>query len=212
MGPNWKQNARFPILVKWLDCKERLSLQVHPPKKIAKKLGGQPKTENWYVANTTENSGLFIGFKKITEGHGSFLQGKKGNNLLLEELNILPLICYEIIFPELTQKANKNTNLIVNISEDGWFGHSIGPQQHFAKAIFRSIENNSFLVRSANKGISAIINNKGEIVKRLNTFETGSIEMDIPLLKTEYKNKNDLIFFILLFTYLTIFFIFKNKD
>jgi mannose-6-phosphate isomerase len=67
MGPNWKQNARFPILVKWLDCKERLSLQVHPPKKIAKKLGGQPKTENWYVANTTENSGLFIGFKKITD-------------------------------------------------------------------------------------------------------------------------------------------------
>ena len=67
-------------------------------------------------------------------------------------------------------------------------------------------------MRSANKGISAIINNKGEIVKRLNTFETGSIEMDIPLLKTEYKNKNDLIFFILLFTYLFIFLIFKNKN
>ena len=67
MGPNWKQNARFPILVKWLDCKERLSLQVHPPKRIAKKLGGQPKTENWYVANTTANSGLFIGFKKNTD-------------------------------------------------------------------------------------------------------------------------------------------------
>lgn len=67
MGPNWNQNARFPILVKWLDCKERLSLQVHPPKKIAKLLGGQPKTENWYIANTTENSGLFIGFKKVTD-------------------------------------------------------------------------------------------------------------------------------------------------
>ena len=102
--------------------------------------------------------------------------------------------------------------MIVNISEDGWFGNSIGPHQHFAKAIFRSIENNSFLVRSANKGISAIINNKGEIVKRLDTFETGSIEMDIPLLKTEYKNKNDLIFFVLLFTYLLIFLIFKNKN
>ncbi len=153
-----------------------------------------------------------FGLKKITEGHGSFSEGKIEQNISINNLNILPLICYEIIFPQLTQKANKNTNLIVNISEDGWFGNSIGPHQHFAKAIFRSIENNSFLVRSANKGISAIINNKGEIVKKLNTFETGSIEMDIPLLKTEYKNKNDLIFFILLFTYLSIFLIFKNKN
>ena len=117
----------------------------------------------------------------------------------------------EIIFTELIQKTSNKTNLIVNISEDGWFGNSIGPHQHFAKAIFRSIENNSFLVRSANKGISAIINNKGEITKKLNTHETGSIEMNIPLLNSEFKNKNDLIFFILLFTYLFIFLIFKNK-
>ena len=149
--------------------------------------------------------------KKITQGYGSFSKGKIQQNISINKLNILPLICYEIIFPELAQKANLNTNLMVNISEDGWFGNSIGPHQHFAKAIFRSIENNSFLVRSANKGISAIINNKGEIVKKLNTFETGTVEMDIPLLKSEYKNKNDLIFFILLFTYLTIFLIFKKK-
>ena len=108
--------------------------------------------------------------KKITQGYGSFSKGKIQQNISINKLNILPLICYEIIFPELAQKANLNTNLMVNISEDGWFGNSIGPHQHFAKAIFRSIENNSFLVRSANKGISAIINNKGEIVKKLNTY------------------------------------------
>jgi mannose-6-phosphate isomerase len=67
MGPNWDPNAAFPILVKWLDCKERLSLQVHPPEEIAKQLGGQPKTENWYIANSTEKAGLFIGFKKPTD-------------------------------------------------------------------------------------------------------------------------------------------------
>ena len=122
------------------------------------------------------------------------------------------MICYEIIFPEITQKSNKNTNLIVNISEDGWFGNSIGPHQHFVKAKFRAIENNSFLVRSANKGISAIINNKGEVEKKLDSSETGSIEMDIPIFKSEYKNKNDLIFFILLFTYLITFLIFKNRN
>ena len=67
MGPNWDQNARFPILVKWLDCKERLSLQVHPPKNIANELGGEPKTENWYIADASNDSGLFIGLKKCTK-------------------------------------------------------------------------------------------------------------------------------------------------
>ena len=152
-----------------------------------------------------------FGLKKITQGHSSFSRGQIQKQIKIDKLSILPLICYEIIFPELIQKAENETNLIVNISEDGWFGNSIGPHQHFAKAIFRSIENNTFLVRSANKGISAIINNKGEIIKRLNNNETGNIEIDIPLLKSEYKNKNDLIFFILLITYLIIFLIFKIK-
>ncbi len=152
-----------------------------------------------------------LGLKKITQGHGSFSNGKTQKNFEIENLNILPLICYEIIFPELIQKAESKSNLIVNISEDGWFGSSIGPQQHFAKAIFRAIENNTFLVRSANKGITAIVSNKGEIIKKLDINESGSIEMQVPLLKSEYKNKNDLIFFILLFTYLIIFFIFKNN-
>ena len=150
------------------------------------------------------------GLKKITQGYDSFAKGKKQENIKFNNLNLLTLICYEIIFPELIQKSSEKTNLIVNISEDGWFGDSIGPHQHFAKAIFRSIESNLFLIRSANKGITAIINNKGEVIKKLNTHETGVIEMEIPLLDSKNKNKNDLIFFILLFTYLFIFLIFKN--
>ncbi len=146
-----------------------------------------------------------FGLKKITEGHGSFLKGKKQKNLKVGEFNILPLVCYEIIFPELIQKADQKTNLIVNISEDGWFGNSIGPYQHFAKGIFRAIENNTYLLRSANKGISAIINNKGQIIKKLDTNEAGSIEVEIPLIKNKNKNKNDLIFFVLLITYIFIF-------
>ena len=152
-----------------------------------------------------------IGLKKITEGHGSFLRGEKGNNIIFDKLNILPLICYEIIFPNLVQSSNKNTNLIVNISEDGWFGNSIGPSQHFAKSIFRAIENNTFLVRSANKGISAIVNNKGEVVKRLNSYEAGHIQLQVPLIQNKNRNKNDLIFFVLLFTYIFIFYFYKEK-
>ena len=152
-----------------------------------------------------------FGLKKITEGHGSFLRGNKNNNLSIYKMNILPLICYEVIFTNLIQKSNLDTNLIINISEDAWFGNSIGPHQHFAKAIFRAIENNTFVVRSANKGISAFINNNGKVIKRLEPDEVGNIELNVPLIDNNIGNKNDLIFFILLFTYLIIFLIFKNK-
>ena len=152
-----------------------------------------------------------FGFKKITEGHGSFLRGNKNNNISINKINFLPLICYEVIFTDLVQKSNLNTNLIINISEDGWFGNTIGPDQHFAKSIFRAVENNTFLLRSANKGISAIIDNKGKIVKRLNRNEAGSIEFEVPLINSN-KIKNDLIFFILLITYLFIFLIYKKKN
>ena len=154
-----------------------------------------------------------IGIKKITEGYGSFLKGENQENIIIDEINILPLICYEIIFPKLVQQSNRDTNLIINISEDAWFGNSIGPHQHFSKAIFRAIEQNSYLVRSANRGFSAIINNKGQIINKLNPTEAGNIELSVPLIKTENKNKNDLIFFVLLITYVFIFYFNKiNND
>ena len=152
-----------------------------------------------------------FGLKKITEGYGSFLKGNENKSLVIDELNILPLICYEVIFPELIQKSDLDTNLVVNISEDGWFGNSIGPDQHFSKSIFRAVESNTFFLRSANKGISAIIDNKGNVIKQLNRNEAGSIEMDVPLIKSN-KIKNDLIFFALLITYLLIFIIYKKKN
>ena len=152
-----------------------------------------------------------FGLKKVTEGHGSFLKAEKQDNLVVGDLNILPLICYEIIFPQLTQSA-KQTNLIINISEDGWFGKSIGPSQHFAKAIFRAIEHNSFLIRSANQGVTAIVDNKGKLIKKLNPSETGNIELEVPLIQNQNRNKNDLIFFILLITYIFIFNLNKKND
>ena len=153
----------------------------------------------------------FFGLKKITEGHGSFLKGDNQKNLKINNLSILPLICYEIIFTEMVQKSHQDTNLLINISEDGWFGDSIGPYQHFAKSIFRAIEHNSFLVRSTNKGISAIINNKGQVIKKLGLSEAGNIELEVPLIESKYRNKNDLIFFILLITYILVFNILKKN-
>lgn len=66
MGPQWMPDQKFPILVKWLDCSERLSLQVHPPELVAKKFSGEPKTENWYIGYASNDAGLFVGLKKRT--------------------------------------------------------------------------------------------------------------------------------------------------
>jgi mannose-6-phosphate isomerase len=64
MGPAWTADRPFPILVKWLDCKERLSLQVHPPAAVAPELKGEPKTENWYIAACAPGSHLIVGLKR----------------------------------------------------------------------------------------------------------------------------------------------------
>lgn len=63
MGPGFDPGQPFPILVKWLDCKERLSLQVHPPENIAARLGGEPKTECWYIAEATPKAALIVGLR-----------------------------------------------------------------------------------------------------------------------------------------------------
>ena len=64
MGPRWPVSRRFPLLVKWLDCRERLSLQVHPPAAVAAELKGEPKTENWYIAHTDQGAELIVGLKR----------------------------------------------------------------------------------------------------------------------------------------------------
>jgi mannose-6-phosphate isomerase len=63
MGQAWPKDRPFPILVKWLDCRERLSLQVHPPASVAMKLGGEPKTENWYIARAEPGAAVLAGLK-----------------------------------------------------------------------------------------------------------------------------------------------------
>lgn len=64
MGPKWPAEKPFPMLVKWLDCRERLSLQVHPPAAVAGELKGEPKTENWYIAATGQGAQLIVGLKR----------------------------------------------------------------------------------------------------------------------------------------------------
>ncbi len=157
-----------------------------------------------------------FGLKKVTQGYNSFSAGEireiiNLGNYFNNKL-ILPLICYEIIYPGNIKKKLQYPDLIINISEDAWFGQSIGPQQHFSKAIYRSIEEGLFIARSANKGISAFINPNGEVIKSLNTGESGNIEVNFPhfyqpTLFSIYGNK---IFFLIIFMYIFLTLIFKK--
>mgnify|MGYP000282736040 CR=1 FL=1 len=156
-----------------------------------------------------------VGLKKVTAGYNSFSKGNNKSIITISfdknEINLLSLICYEIIFPSLIQKKNNHFNFIINISEDAWFGESIGPHQHFAKAIFRSIESRSLTIRSANKGISAFISPEGKILKTLKSTESGNIEIDLPILKSKNTNMNrDLIFALLLIVYAITFLVLKK--
>jgi len=157
-----------------------------------------------------------LGLKKITPGYSSFSSGNirkiiKLNKKFNEKL-ILPLICYEIIYTGKIKKKNQFPDLVVNISEDAWFGKSIGPYQHFTKAVHRSIEEGVFVARSANKGISAFINPNGNIIKSLNTGESGNIELNFPsfyqsTIFSKYGNK---IFFLIIFLYILLILILRK--
>ena len=156
-----------------------------------------------------------IGMKKITPGYSSFSNGK-GKSILEFKFNennlkLLPLICYEIIFPNLIEGNINKYNFIVNISEDAWFGESIGPHQHFAKTIFRSIESRKFVIRSANKGKSVFVDPNGKVIKALEPVEAGNIELELPLLESTKKQyKKSLIFYSLLITYVLTFFVLRK--
>ena len=66
MGPNYKPNTPFPILVKWLDCSHTLSVQVHPPKSVAESLNSESKTENWYILKHEPKAQLYLGLVPLT--------------------------------------------------------------------------------------------------------------------------------------------------
>ena len=157
-----------------------------------------------------------FGLKKITRGYNSFSAGDIRNTINLgnnfSDKLILPLVCYEIIYSGKIKTKNQFPDLVVNISEDAWFGQSIGPQQHFSKTIYRSIEEGVFISRSANKGISAFINPNGRVLKSLNTGESGNIELNFPHFNqsTLFSNYGNKIFFLIILLYIFLSLIFKK--
>ncbi len=113
-----------------------------------------------------------------------------------DTLRITPTICYESIYPSFVRHFVKHgANMLAVITNDGWYGRSSGPYQHEQFAVLRAIEDRRWVVRSANTGVSAVIDDRGHIVKSLPLFTSGSITYRVPLIerKTLYVRLGDYI-------------------
>ena len=124
--------------------------------------------------------------------HGSKNQNKI---TVLNGLEVSTPICFDMAFPRTVRLMNKSSLFMINISNDTWFGESIGPYHHLSIARIRSIENNRWTLRATNDGFSAIISNKGTIVDKLEKGDSNILEGYIDLInKSSFYNKIGHIF------------------
>ena len=159
-----------------------------------------------------ENFFKRVGLKKITQGYQSFSADDKREILEIDKLKFIPLICYEIIYSGKINQNNKYYDFILNISEDGWFGKSIGPTQHLSHSIFRSIEEGKNVIRSTNNGVSAFVNPKGQIIKQISEkgyFDVNKIKR---VNKTYFAKHSNKIFFYFVLIYITFIVILKIRE
>ena len=156
-----------------------------------------------------------IGLRIITNRIESFSKGKNREILKIgnsyQELKFLPLICYEIIYSG-SLSENFDFDFILNISEDGWFGKSIGPKQHFVHSVFRAIENGKYVIRSSNNGMAAIINPLGQIEKKIDYGKSGFIDFEKrrDFNQTIFSTYGNKIFIILILLYIFLTFSFNR--
>ncbi|WP_167527761.1 apolipoprotein N-acyltransferase [Desulfosarcina alkanivorans] len=138
----------------------------------------------------------FVG--KMVAQVGDFSAGEKGRTLAWGEANppIGVQICFEIIFPGLSRSLVKNgAGLLVNLTNDAWFGRSGAAFQHFSMAVFRAVENRRSLVRCANTGISGFVDPAGRIIARTDLFEDAVVDRPVPVLSeaSMYTRMGDLL-------------------
>jgi len=121
----------------------------------------------------------FRSYLKFLENISGNVDFTTGNNERIikssDQVNILPVICYEVIFNKILRKINeKEITLLINITNDSWFGNKLGPYQHFYHSRIRALVSNKYLLRVSNNGISAIIDNDGKVINftKLNIKES----------------------------------------
>ena len=123
-----------------------------------------------------------IGLEQLTRMRGGFTEGVTPRPAL--PVPGLPsvggLICYEAIFPGVGNKSADRPGLLVNVTNDGWFGNTTGPHQHFHQARVRAVEEGLPLIRAANNGVSAVIDATGGVAARLGLNERGTLDAALP--------------------------------
>ena len=126
--------------------------------------------------------GEYVPFENLLRGVITFFDLPMSHNragdadqpaLMAGDLKLSVSICYEVVYSELVRSTIPLPDLLVTISNDTWFGSSIGPAQHLQMAQMRAIENGRYLIRATNNGITALVNHRGEIVDSLPQFEPG---------------------------------------
>jgi apolipoprotein N-acyltransferase len=122
-----------------------------------------------------------LGLMQLTKLPGGFIAGDRRRLMSVPQTpRLLPLICYEIIFPEEAVPAGERPGWLLNLTNDGWFGISTGPHQHFQQARMRTIEQGLPLVRVANTGISAVVDPFGRVVRSLPLGSEGVLDARLP--------------------------------
>lgn len=123
----------------------------------------------------------WLGLRQFVHIPGGFEPGERQGGLEVRGLPpIAPTICYEAIFPGAIVGPGTEPRLILNVTNDGWFGNTPGPYQHFAQARVRAVEEGLPLVRAANTGISAVVDPFGRIVASLPLGIEGVLDADLP--------------------------------
>ncbi|ODN72148.1 Apolipoprotein N-acyltransferase [Methylobrevis pamukkalensis] len=156
-----------------------------------------------------------IGLRQIVQSVGGFSEGPgRGVVSLPGTPPFGVLICYEIIFPDAAIDRARRPDWIVNVTNDGWFGHTSGPYQHLAEARLRAIEEGLPVVRAANTGVSAIIDAHGRITASVGLGETGVVDGGLPvaLPPTVYARHGRLLLGGLLFTTFTLAAVFRARS
>ncbi len=142
-----------------------------------------------------------LGLRKVVNLPGSFKPGKGPSTVVVPGLGFAGMsICYEAIFPQALFDPEHRPDVLVNVTNDGWFGNSAGPYQHVAQLRLRAIESGLPVVRAANTGISVIIDPIGRVVLKSQLAATGDFDGLLPqaLSLTVYDRYGDLSLFLLL--------------
>jgi apolipoprotein N-acyltransferase len=122
-----------------------------------------------------------LGLMQLTKVRGGYVPGNVRKPMPVPRAPaFLALVCYEIVFPGDAVPRGERPGWLVNLTNDGWFGNSTGPYQHFQQARVRAIEEGLPLVRAANTGISAVVDPLGRIVASLPLGTEGILDAALP--------------------------------